>query len=370
MARNTEIQTDNRTVTLKELTKYAKHHFRTKRPFFVWGPPGIGKSDTMQGIVDSYNESGKNALLIDCRLPLWETTDIKGFPYYDKEANKMRFSPPEEFPDEEMASQYDIIVLFLDELNGAAPATQAAAYQLILNRAIGTYRLPDNVVIAAAGNRETDKGVSYRMPKPLANRFLHYEVRVDFDSWFDWAVANKVHSDVVGYLTTFKEDLYAFDANSSERSFATPRSWVFVSDTIEDVEGFTEEEVTDMVAAGIGEGKALKFKAHRQVAGTLPNPSDILSGKVTELKTDNMSAKYSLSTALCYELKDAYDNNNKEFNKMFDNFLRFAMDNFEAEMIVMSATLALGKYKIRVKFNQLDNWKDFIKNYGSLVEMA
>src|SRR6056300_1155761 len=110
MARNTEIQTETRTVTLKELTKYAKHHFSTKRPFFVWGPPGIGKSDTMQGIVDSYNKSGKKALLIDCRLPLWETTDIKGFPYYDKEANKMRFSPPEEFPDEEMASQYDIIV--------------------------------------------------------------------------------------------------------------------------------------------------------------------------------------------------------------------------------------------------------------------
>ena len=39
-------------------------------------------------------------------------------------------------------------------------------------------------------------------------------------------------------------------------------------------------------------------------------------------------------------------------------------------VIFMSATLALGKYKIRVKFNQLDNWKDFIKDYGALVEMA
>ena len=308
------------------MTKYAKHHFRTKRPFFVWGPPGIGKSDTMEGIKNSYIVDGKTAKLIDCRLSLWDTTDIKGFPYYDAGANKMRFSPPEEFPDAKEAADY--------------------------------------------GNRDSDKGVSYRMPKPLANRFLHYEVRSDFNTWFDWAVNNNVHPDVVGYLTTFKEDLYDFDASSAERSFATPRSWVFVSDTIRDVDGFNEEEVTDMVAAGIGEGKALKFKAHRQIAGTLPNPSDILSGKVTQLKTDNISAKYSLSTALCYELKEAYLNEDKNLNSMFDNFMRFIMDNFETEMVVMAASIALGKYKIRVKFSDLINWKEFIKTYGALIEEA
>lgn len=358
-----------RTVKLSELTKYVKHHFRTKRPIMVWGPPGIGKSETFQQITDSYIAEGKKAKLIDARLSLWDPTDLKGYPYYNKETNRMSFSSPDELPTEAEAAEYDVIVLFLDELNGAAPATQAAAYQLILNRAIGKYRLPDNVVIAAAGNRETDKGVTYRMPKPLANRFLHYEVRVDFQDWFDWAVVNNQHPDVLGYVTTFKDDLYNFDASSAERSFATPRSWAFVSDTIRDVEGFTEEEVTDMVAAGIGEGIALKFKAHRQVAAQLPNPTDILDGKVKELKTDNISAKYSLTTALCYELKDSFDNNKDEM-KRFDNFLEFVQNNFEAEMVVMACTIALGKYAIRPKFNQLKNWKGFIAKYGTLIEMA
>lgn len=335
----------------------------------VWGPPGIGKSETFQQITDSYIAEGKKAKLIDARLSLWDPTDLKGYPYYNKETNRMSFSSPDELPTEAEAAEYDVIVLFLDELNGAAPATQAAAYQLILNRAIGKYRLPDNVVIAAAGNRETDKGVTYRMPKPLANRFLHYEVRVDFQDWFDWAVVNNQHPDVLGYVTTFKDDLYNFDASSAERSFATPRSWAFVSDTIRDVEGFTEEEVTDMVAAGIGEGIALKFKAHRQVAAQLPNPTDILDGKVKELKTDNISAKYSLTTALCYELKDSFDNNKDEM-KRFDNFLEFVQNNFEAEMVVMACTIALGKYAIRPKFNQLKNWKGFIAKYGTLIEMA
>tara|TARA_Y100000389_G_scaffold5006_1_gene4719 strand:+ start:2430 stop:3521 length:1092 start_codon:yes stop_codon:yes gene_type:complete len=358
-----------RTVKLSELKKYVKHHFRTKRPMMVWGPPGIGKSETFEQITNSYIAEGKKAKLIDARLSLWDPTDLKGYPYYNKETNRMSFSSPDELPTEAEAAEYDIIVLFLDELNGAAPATQAAAYQLILNRAIGKYKLPDNVVIAAAGNRETDKGVTYRMPKPLANRFLHYEVRVDFNDWFDWAVTNTQHPDVIGYVTTFKDDLYNFDASSAERSFATPRTWAFISDTIQDVEDFTEEEVTDMVAAGIGEGIALKFKAHRAVASQLPNPTDILDGKVKELKTDNISAKYSLTTALCYELKDSFNNKKDEMNR-FDNFLEFVQNNFEAEMVVMACTIALGKYAIRPKFNQLKNWKGFIAKYGTLIEMA
>lgn len=362
---------NTRTVKLSELTKYAMHHFRSKRPLMVWGPPGIGKSETFEGIRAKYEEKGMRAKLIDCRLSLWDPTDLKGYPYYDKEANKMRFSPPEELPDADMAKNYDIIILFLDELNGASPATQAAAYQLILNRAIGSYKLPNNVVIAAAGNRESDKGVTYRMPKPLANRFLHYEVRVDFEDWFDWAVRNEIHADVVGYLQTFKEDLYKFDAASSERSFATPRSWTFVSDTLAGADDFfNEEEITDMVAASIGEGIALKFKAHRAVASQLPNPTDILNGKVKELHTKNISAKYSLTTALCYELKEIFDNNDSKSHEKFDNFLEFVQNNFEAEMVVMACTIALGKYKIRVKFNQLENWKSFIQKYGKLVEMA
>ena len=363
------VELNSRTITLAELKKYAMHNFKKQRPMFVWGPPGIGKSETFEGIRKSYEDQGLRAKLIDCRLALWDPTDLKGYPYYNPETNRMSFSTPDELPTAEEAEQYDIIILFLDELNGASPATQAAAYQLVLNRAIGKYKLPDNVVIAAAGNRDTDKGVTYRMPKPLANRFVHYEIRVDFNTWFDWAVKNNIHPDVVGYLQTFKQDLYNFDAGSNERSFATPRSWTFVSETLDDVEDFTEEEVTDMVAAGIGEGLAIKFKAHREISGQLPNPTDILEGKVKDLSTDNISAKYSLTTALCYELKTAFDNEDKS-NEKFDNFLEFIQNNFESEMVVMGDTIALSKYGIRPKFNQLKNYKPFIQQYGKLIEQA
>ena len=88
-------------------------------------------------------------------------------------------APSQNLPRQEFAAKYKNVILFLDEMNSAAPAVQAAAYQLILNRKVGQYTLPDNVLIVAAGNREADKGVTYRMPAPLANRFVHLEMSVD-----------------------------------------------------------------------------------------------------------------------------------------------------------------------------------------------
>jgi MoxR-like ATPase len=105
----------------------------------------------------------------------------------------------------------------LDELNSAPPAVQAAAYQLILNKRVGTYKLPAGVDIVAAGNRDGDRGVTYRMPAPLANRFVHLEAKVDFDDWQDWATLNKVHPEVVGYVGFAKQDLYDYDPKSSLR---------------------------------------------------------------------------------------------------------------------------------------------------------
>ena len=148
----------SRTVGPKGAKRSLRKAFKNKRPIFLWGPPGIGKSDIIKQLGTELD-----AHVIDVRLSLWEPTDIKGIPYFDSNVNKMVWAPPLELPDAEMASQHKQIILFMDEMNSAAPAVQAAAYQLVLNRRVGTYQLPDNVVMVAAGNRESDKGVTYRM---------------------------------------------------------------------------------------------------------------------------------------------------------------------------------------------------------------
>ena len=356
---------ESRTVTSLQAKKSLLKAFQVKRPLFLWGPPGIGKSELVEGITNDLN-----GLMIDLRLGQMEPTDIRGIPFYNKDIGKMDWAPPVELPDEETAAQYPIVVLFLDELNSAAPSVQSAAYQLILNRRIGKYRLPDNVVMVAAGNRESDKGVTYRMPTPLANRFIHQEMKVDFPSWLEWAVNNKVHKDVVGYLSFAKQDLYDFDAKSASRAFATPRSWTFVSQLLD--EGDDDDTTMNLIAGTVGEGLAVKFMAHKKVAGKMPNPADILSGKVKDLQVKEVSAMYSLVISMCYELKGAIENKveDKKFHEMADNFLGYMMKNFETELTVMGARIALTTYDLPFLPTKLKNFDEFHQRYGKYILQA
>jgi hypothetical protein len=361
MSRSTA--TDSITVTTAQARKCLIKAFKAKRPIFLWGPPGVGKSEVVESIA---NEMG--GLMIDLRMAQMEPTDIRGIPFFNKELNKMDWAEPIDLPDAETASQYPIVVLFLDEMNSAPPAVQAAGYQLILNRRVGKYKLPDNVVIVAAGNRDSDKGVTYRMPMPLANRFIHLEIRPDFDCFQTWGFMNNIHEDVMGYLSFAKQDLYDFNPKSSSRAFATPRSWVFVSQLLDDNDTDLNT-LESLIAGAIGEGLAIKFMAHRKVASKMPNPSDILSGKVTDLNIKEISAMYSLTTAMCYELKEAHENKipMKEFNNMVYYFIQYMMDNFETELVIMGARVALKTFKLPIEPSQLKNFDVFHKKYGKYI---
>lgn len=360
--------TETRTVTPLEARSRILRAFNNKRPMFLWGPPGIGKSEI---VADIANEMG--GFMIDLRLSQMEPTDLRGIPYFNKEKNLMDWAPPIDLPDEELAAQYPVVVLLLDEMNSAAPAVQAAAYQLVLNRRVGKYVLPKNVVIIAAGNRDSDKGVTYRMPSPLANRFVHLEMREDFDSWQQWAVNHKIHPDIVGYLSFSKGDLFKFDPRSNSRSFATPRSWSFASEFCSDP-ATSDAELADLVSGCVGEGIALSFMTHRKHSANLPNPSDILSGKVKEMKTKEISAMYSLTTSMCYELQDFYKKNGKEkiaeFHTMADNFLKFMMENFTTEVTVMGARVALATYNLPMVPGKMPSFDDFHKRFGKLIMAA
>ena len=354
----------SRTVGPKGAKKSLRKAFKNKRPIFIWGPPGIGKSDIIKQL-----GSELDAHVIDVRLSLWEPTDIKGIPYFDSNTSKMVWAPPSELPDAEMASKHKQIILFLDEMNSAAPAVQAAAYQLILNRRVGTYHLPDNVVLVAAGNRETDKGVTFRMPAPLANRFVHLEMTVDWDDYFEWAVENNIHKDVVGFLTFSKKDLYDFDPKSSSRAFATPRSWSFVSELLID-DDTDADTLTDLVSGSVGEGLAIKFMAHRKVSSKMPNPTDILSGKVKKMDSKEISAMYSLTISLCYELKDSCDKKAKDWNSQVNNFFQFIMSNFETELVIMGTKVALSQYKLPLDPDEIECFDEFHQKFGKYIAAA
>lgn len=349
-----------RQVGPKSAKKSIQKAIQKRRPVFLWGPPGIGKSDIVKQIGESLDRP-----VIDVRLALWEPTDIKGIPYYNADQGKMVWAPPAELPVDPESKA----IIFLDELNSAPPAVQAAAYQLVLNRRVGTYELPEGVDVVAAGNREGDRGVTYRMPAPLANRFIHLEAKVDFDDWQEWAVMNNIHPEVVGYVGFAKQDLYDFDPKTASKSFATPRSWCFVSDLLQD-DDIDHDTLTNLVAGAIGDGLAVKFMAHRKIAGRLPKAEDILDGKVKDLSVKEVSAMYSLTVSLCYELKDRAEKKSKGWDDMADHFFRYMMDNFPTELVVMGAKTALTNYDLPLDATKMKSFDEFHKRFGKYVLSA
>lgn len=359
-------QSETRTVKISECKPLLRRAVAKRRPVFIWGPPGVGKSDMVNQVASEF----KNSAVIDLRMALMDPTDIKGVPYYSSDDNTMKWAPPSELPSAEFAKDFDVVFLFFDELNSAPPAVQAASYQLVLNRRVGSYVLPDNVVIIAAGNRMGDKGVTYRMPSPLANRFMHLEIRVDFDDWEQWAVLHEIHPHVVGYLKQFKGDLYNFDPVQHDRAFATPRTWSFVSDMLDD--DLPDTSNTDMVAGLVGEGLAIKFMSHRKHAADLPDPAEVLNGKIKEFKAKEPSANWALATSLCYELRTRYEDAKRsgkpdEFNSAADNWLSFMMTNFEPEMVIMGAHTVLKSYKVVFDRKKMKNFPEFFKRYANLL---
>ena len=358
MAKSTDISV--RQVGPKAAKRSIRKAIQTRRPVFLWGPPGIGKSDIVKQIGQ---DAGRE--VIDVRLALWEPTDIKGIPYYNAEKGTMVWAPPSELPMDPDSTA----IIFLDELNSAPPAVQAAAYQLILNRRVGTYSLPKGVDIVAAGNREGDRGVTYRMPAPLANRFIHLEMKIDFDDFQEWAVMNAVHPEVVGYVGFAKQDLYDFDPKSPSKAFATPRSWVFVSDLLKD-DDCDIDTLHNLIAGAVGDGLAVKFMAHRKIAGRLPKAEDILSGKVKDLSIKEVSAMYSLTVSLCYELKDQAEKKSKTFDSQADNFFRYMMDNFPTELVVMGAKTGLTNYNLPLDATKMKSFDEFHKRFGKYVLSA
>lgn len=340
--------------------KAIRKAIQKRRPVFLWGPPGIGKSDIVSQIGGEMDRE-----VIDVRLALWEPTDIKGIPYYNADQGAMVWAPPAELPTDPESKA----IIFLDELNSAPPAVQAAAYQLILNRKVGTYNLPEGVDLVAAGNRDGDKGVTYRMPAPLANRFIHLEAKVDFEDWQDWATLNKVHPDVVGYVGFAKQDLYDFDPKSASKAFATPRSWTFVSDLLDD-DDVDLDTLQNLIAGAIGDGLAVKFMAHRKIAGKMPKPADILDGKVKTLEVKEVSAMYSLTVGLCYELKDRADKKADKWDDQADTFFRYMMDNFPTELVVMGAKTALTNYDLPLDATKMKSFDEFHSRFGKYVLSA
>ncbi len=225
----------------------------------IWGPPGVGKSSVVAQVA---REHGLG--FTDVRLSQLAPTDLRGLPVAENGVS--RWFPPEFLPRDGRG------VLFLDEINMAPPTMQGMAQQLILDRRVGSYVLPDGWFVWAAGNRKEDRASVFDMPAPLANRFLHFAVRPDWNAWRDYALRQNLAEQVLAFLTFRPELLHRLDDLSP--AWPSPRSWEMAS--------ALHAGGLD-VAPAVGEAVAAEFGAFVKLYTHLPDLSLVLAGRGDDL---------------------------------------------------------------------------------------
>lgn len=269
---------------------------------FLWGAPGVGKSDGVRQLAEKISEgTGKRVAVTDVRLLLFSPVDLRGVPVADKNREFTDWLRPRIF---RMDPSDDCVnILFLDELSAAPQSVQAAAYQICLDRRVGEHELPQNCIVIAAGNRSTDRSVSYKMPKALANRLMHLLIEPSYPDWKSWAMRHGVDERIIGYLA-FDNSKLCIEPGSSDLAYPTPRSWSFVSQLIRDVGDVNDAHM--LIGSCVGVDTALGFEEWCKVYRELPKVSDIMSGscRVYPRGHDALYALVSSLTAAAFRMKE------------------------------------------------------------------
>lgn len=307
----------------------------------LWGPPGIGKSDAVKQVADELDHE-----FIDIRLSMLMPSDLMGLPYPNKEHTKANWLYPSLFPPPDSKGKF---IILLDEISNAAMSVQNAAYRLVLDKSLGDhYSLPPGAKIIAAGNREEDNSGVQKFSAALSNRFIHFDIQADFESWKDWALKSEINEKVIGFLN-FKSDMLYKSPNIEMKAYPTPRTWEMVSKLLSF--NIPNEEV---IIGTVGEGASGEFMSYIEVYDKLPDIAKILKGIKVAIPKEP-SVQYALSSSLV-------SRSNKENIHHIFNFCK----NFSEELHLLTIRDIIRKDEETVMaYSGFDKW---YSKYGEFFE--
>jgi hypothetical protein len=272
-------------VKVEDAVKNIQRALRAKLVVMLQGQPGIGKSAIIQAIANKFN-----LLVVDIRLAQCDPTDLNGFPViYDKvdnEGNVIKkiasYAPMSIFPVEgdplpnnpETGQPYAGWLLFFDEFNSAAKAVQAASYKIVLDHAIGQYKLHPLAFKICAGNLASDQAIVNRLSTAMQSRLIHLELVTDVAQWVNWASRNHLDHRVITYIENRPDNLHNFDPNHNDLTFACPRTWEFVSRIIKGNKSPLDDYLS-ILSGTVSEAIAREFIVSTKIYKSIPTFADI-----------------------------------------------------------------------------------------------
>lgn len=240
-------------------------------------------------------------------------------------------------------------IIFLDELNGAPPATHGAAQSFVHERVAGDEPLPGRIRIVAAQNPEGIATGGYRLPVALANRFVHInDPGPTGREWNLWCMEDCMDEDdattkmlkklqptlakleaivaagwkdewrkttslVSAFIEANPNMLHIMPQESdpqSSKAWPSPRTWDYAKRawTTATILG-KSEQVRDIIVEGcLGPGTSAAFLEYARNTN-IPSPEDVLSGKwvIDSRRLDIVFAAYTGTTTFIRQQADRED---------------------------------------------------------------
>jgi hypothetical protein len=189
---------------------------------------------------------------------------------------------------------------------------QAAAYQLTLTPE--DFGIPAEWMVIAAGNRKTDRGVTFNLAAPLQNRMCDIDVSTTIDDFVSHAITRGIRPEILSLLQDRPDLLHKFEPTGDIKPFPSPRSWFAVSHTLE--LDLPVQDRVELIKGDVGEEAAMILETHLRVWETMPRIEDILQGKDVPIPKE-LNVRYCVAMGLATRLDaDNFDKAWKFLEKM------------------------------------------------------
>lgn len=278
----------------KTLVSIYESPIARKHAVMLMGSAGIGKSQVVAQVAEYFRTTlDPNFGLIDVRLSQMDPVDLRGVPF--TRDNVTYWARPSFLPD---CDKQPNGILFLDEMNSAPPSVAAAAYQLVLDRGLGEYRLGDGWLICAAGNLSSDRGVTFTVPAPLTNRFLPLTVETNLDDVLSHAMTKDINPLVLAFLKSRADLLHKFDGKEyvSGEQFPTPRGWFRASDLLQLPLG--DKQLDELIMASVGKEAGHVFLTFLKNYEGVASFEDILNDPENTPIPEELGKRYAVTMTI------------------------------------------------------------------------
>jgi hypothetical protein len=252
----------------------------------IWGPPAVGKSARVYALADLIDHD-----VIEVRLAQMDALDSRGIPFKGEDG-MTHYAAPSWLP----AADCGPTILFFDEWSQAHPTVQNPMSQLVFERVLGDYQLPDNVVVVLASNRASDRAGANKMMSNIASRLVHVELVPEVAQWIDWARDNDLDQRVVDFVNFRRDYFYKFDPKSTEMAYPCLRSWEMLSKAISNT---SDINVVHAIALGlVGQEAGHEFRIFCECLNDLPSIDAIIADPDSVEVPQKIDMQFAVSAAL------------------------------------------------------------------------